>query len=361
MKKYLYIDDESLDSIEALIKGLNRCERILVERMPLEQGDKIEEVYQKLRELQYDGIIIDLMLNGNGPFRIACNSNPIVQYVRDLSERGEHAFCPVVLCSTDKQLKEQLNNGYTSGDLYDYHFSKDFFIDYEHEAIMLESLAKGYDLIKSNNICKILCRDISNLDVRPFEPFLEGRIEIKQCADLILKDLFMYSGLLISEEVLCARLGIAKKGSYKEVLSLFDSAKYMGVFKEVGNFYWSDLVCEIFYEIFHVSLATLDAEEKVMLLHKHFLNVELEEASLSAHNHSKRFWTICVKTHECLDPMEGYRIKEKTTLKPWQDSRFVSFMAISSGDVDINEISPMDVARYYHKVEYLRKSKDETK
>lgn len=360
MKKYLYIDDESMDSIEPIISGLNRSGRILVERMPLDKNEKIEDVYQKLRELQYDGIIVDLMLNGNGPFRIACNSNSIVQYVRDLAERNELKFYPVVLCSTDKQLQNQLHQGYTSSDLYDHQFSKDFSIDYEREAVILESLAEGYDLItNNNNISEILSRDISNLDTRPFEPFIEGKIDVKQCADLIIKDLFIYSGLLISEDVFCARLGIAKNGSYKEVLSLFDSAKYIGVFKEVGDFYWSDIVCEIFYETFHVGLASLDNEEKIKLLHDYFKDFELVEASLAAYNNSKRFWTICVKTNEYIDPMEGYRLKEKTTLKPWQEPRYVSFGAISNGDVDKAEVLTVDMERFDRKVEYIKKSLDE--
>lgn len=355
MKRYLYIDDESVDSIEPIISGLNRSGKILVERMQLEQGEKIEHIYRKLTELQYDGLIVDLMLNGSGPFRIACNSNSIVQYVRDLAERNELKFYPIVLCSTDKQLQNQLHNGYTSSDLYDYQFSKDFSIEYEREAVILESLAIGYDLIRdNNNISEILCRDISNLDTRPFEPFIGGQIDVKQCADLILKDLFIYSGLLISEEVLCARLGVAKKGAYKEVLSLFDSAKYIGVFKEVGDFYWSDIVCEIFYEQFHVGLVSLDTEEKIKLLQDYFKDFKLVEASLVEHNNSKRFWTVCVKTHECIDPMEGYRMKEKTILKPWQEPHFVSFNAISSGELNETDIIPIDAERYRRRVEYLQ-------
>lgn len=355
MKKYLYIDDESVNSIEPLINGFNRSERILVERMPLDKNEKIEDIYQKLRDLQYDGIIVDLMLNGSGPFRIACNSNSIVQYVRDLAERNEHKFCPVVLCSTDEQLQKQLHNGYTSSDLYDHHFSKDFSLSYDYEAKVLESLAEGYDKItKENDVNELLKRDISHLDTRPFEPFIGGKIDVKQFADFILKDLFIYSGLLIPEEILCARLGISKNGSYKEVLSLFASAKYIGVFKEVGDFYWSDIVCEIFHRIFHVNLASLDAEEKTTLLEKHLRNHTLEEAPLAPYNRSKRFWTICVITHECLDPMEGYRMKERTILKPWQEPHFVSFNAISSGELNETDIIPIDAERYRRRVEYLQ-------
>ena len=355
MKKYLYIDDESINSIEPLINGFNRSERILVKRMPLDKNEKIEDIYQKLRDLQYDGIIVDLMLNGSGPFRIACNSNSIVQYVRDLAERNEHKFCPVVLCSTDEQLQKQLHNGYTSGDLYDHHFSKDFSLNFDFEAKVLESLAEGYDkIIKENDVNELLKRDISHLDTRPFEPFIGGKIDVKQFADFILKDLFIYSGLLIPEEILCARLGIAKNGSYKEVLSLFASAKYIGVFKEVGDFYWSDIVCEIFYEQFHVGLASLDTEEKIKLLQDYFKDFKLVEASLVEHNNSKRFWTVCVKTHECIDPMEGYRMKEKTILKPWQEPHFVSFNAISSGELNETDIIPIDAERYRRRVEYLQ-------
>lgn len=356
MKKFIYIDDEDVDSIQSIIEGFNQCGRIEVYRMPLGKGQSIEQVYQYLRECPYDGIIIDYMLNGNGPFRIGCNSNSIVQYIRDLADKHNQVACPVVLCSTDSKLQEQIQLGYTSGDLYDYQFAKDIDIDYEKEARVLESLANGYEIIANanNDIKTILGRDISNLDERPFEPFLQTMIMAKQCADLILQDFFRYSGLLISEDVLCARLGIAREGAYINILSMYKSAVYHGIFDELGDYFWTDKVDEIFYDIFKVSLASIDAEEKIEMYKTRFGYETLSLAPMDEYNHSKRFWTICDKTRVALDPMEGYRLKESKILKPWQEPRFVSFSSISSGEVEEKMIVDMDRERYHQKVEYLK-------
>ena len=98
----------------------------------------------------------------------------------------------------------------------------------------------------------------------------------------------------------------------------------------------------------------MDTEEKIKLLQDYFNDSELVEASLAAYNNSKRFWTVCVKTHECIDPMEGYRLKEKTILKPWQEPHYVSFNAISSGELNETDIIPIDAERYRRRVEYLQ-------
>lgn len=361
MKKYIYIDDEDVASIQSIIEGLNHTGQIEVYRMPMKQGESIEQVYQLLETSQYDGIIVDYMLNGNGPYRIGCNSNSIAQYIRDLADKNIKAACPVVLCSTESKLQEQLLLGYTSGDLYDYHFAKDIDIKYDYEASVLESLANGYEAIANanNDINVILGRDISNLDERPFEPFLQTTIRAKQCADLMLQDFFQYSGILISEDVLCARLGIAKEGAYKDILLRFASAEYKGVFYARGNYFWADKVDEIFFEIFNMSLASVDAEKKIDM-YKSQLGVEaLNLAIMDEHNHSKRFWTICDKTRVALDPMEGYRLKEAKVLKPWQEPRFVSFSAISDGDVEEKMLVDMDKERYHQKVEYLKNRQNE--
>ena len=356
MKKYIYIDDEDVVSIQSIIEGLNHSGQIEVYRMPLEQGQSIEKVYQYLRDCPYDGIIIDYMLNGNGPFRIGCNANSIAQYIRDLADKNNKVACPIVLCSTDSKLQEQKQWGYTSSDLYDHYFAKDIDIDYDREARVLESLADGYEVIANanNDISVILGRDISDLDERPFEPFLQTTIRAKQCADLILQDFFQYSGILISEEVLCARLGIAQNGAYKDILSGYASAMYQGIFCALGNYFWTDKVDEIFYKMFNVSLASVDAEKKIEM-YKTQLGVEaLDLALMDENNHSKRFWTICDKTRVALDPMEGYRLKEIKVLKPWQEPRFVSFSAISDGEVEENMVVDMDKERYRQKVAYLK-------
>ena len=362
MNKYIYIDDEDIASVQSIIDGLNGAGIIEVFRMPLKQGIKTDEIYQDLKTEEYDGIIMDYMLNGGGPYQIGSNSNPIAQYVRDLAEGGKS--CPIVLCSTNENLQKQLNSGYTSNDLYDYQFEKSLKINYKRESELLDSLANGYKQISNSKseIRNILARDIAGLDPRPFEPFMCAEtIQIKQCADLVLQDFFKYAGMLMSEDVLCARLGIAQTGSYADIVSVFAPAKYSGVFNEFGQYYWTDIVNRIFYDIFGTSLASVDAVRKIELLGQRFTTATLELAPMDEYSVSKNFWTVCDVTKVALDPMEGYRLKEKTILKPWQEPRYVSFSALSDGLVEVNKIVDIDVLRYNQKVEYLTRRRNESK
>ena len=362
MKKYIYIDDEDDKSIQPIVEGLNRSGKILVERLPLERDEPINNVYKRLMNNPYDGIIIDYMLNGSGPFHIGCNSHSITQYVRDLADSGTIRSCPIVLCSTDQNLHQQLQRGYTTNDLYDYHLAKDYGIDYDYTSTRLECLANGYERIanKSDNLESIVGRDISLLDLRPFEPYLIAERNVQQCADVILKDLFKYSGLLISEEILCTRLGIARTASFHEITRLFDAAKYTGIFYEWGNYYWMDKVREIFQDIFHANIAAMDASEKLKLLQEHHLGITLEEAPTDPYNISKRYWTNCVVNGIALDPIEGYQVLELGALKPWQECRYVSFSAISSGEAD--KVWPLmdgELERFRQKVDFLNERNHE--
>lgn len=360
MKKFIYIDDEDNMAIQPIINGLNQSGRIEVFRMPLTNSGSINEICHKLNEFEYDGIIIDYMLNGNGPYHIDCNSNTIAQYVRDLADNNKAPSRPIVLCSTAENLKSQYEKGYTSSDLYDYNFSKGFEIDYAKEAVVLVSLAEGYEKIAhTQNICEILGRDISNLDERPFESVGLGRICVQKCSDLILKDLFKYSGILISKEILCARLGISEKGAYEELLAQFASAKYIGVFQDLSDYYWTDKVEDVFLSIFKTNMASLDAEEKIEIYREKFPDVRLQLAPTDSHSYSKRLWTICQETKVAIDPMEGYRLKEKGILKPWQEPRYVSFSAISDGNVKEETVISADFERYLQKVEYLKNQENE--
>lgn len=362
MKKYIYIDDEDDKSIQPIVEGINRRGKIVVERLPLERDEPINNVYEKLMSYPYDGIIIDYMLNGSGPFHIGCNSHSIAQYVRDLADSGSIRSCPIVLCSTDQNLHQQLQKGYTSNDLYDYHLAKDYRIDYDCTATRLESLVNGYERIanKSNDIANILGRDITLLDMRPFKPFLNAERNAQQCADVILKDLFRYSGILISEEILCTRLGIARTASFLEITNLFKAAKYTGIFYEWGDYFWMDLVRDVFQDIFQANIAALDANEKVALLRKRFQDITIEKAPVDPHNVSKRLWTNCIATGVALDPMEGYQVQELDGLKPWQECRYVSFSAISSGEADqVGQIQDGEMARFLQKVDFLKEGNNE--
>lgn len=359
MKKYIYLDDEDNESIQPIIDALNGSEKIEVSRFPLDKHERVDDIFDSLKKMEYDGLIIDYKLDGGGPYSLLCNANTIAQYLRDLADKGEYPSKPIVLCSTDENLRRQQAFGYTSVDLYDYQFIKDVFIEYDRVATVLESLAKGYDEIHNygHDIQNVLKRDITNIDERPFNPFFEEFISVQKCADVIIKDLFEFSGILIPKEILCARLGIAMADDYLKVLSLFDAAKYIGVFSELGEYYWMDIVNEIFYSLYGTNLALLNANEKIHLLLSHFKDAKIEQAKVDSYNCSTRFWTICEATKVALDPQEGYRLKEKNILKPWQEHRYVSFVAISSGYVETDKIDEMDYKRFLHKVEYMRKSK----
>lgn len=336
--KYLYIDDEDDDSIISLMNGFNDRELIEVDRLEIKRGMEFSEliklILNNIENKQYKGLLIDLRLDGDGTDRLNYSAISISAELRSIAARKEIISFPIVLCSTDSKIQATYDADKTSQDLFDYTFRKSYSPNYNKVTTKLYSLANGYDDLDNEDyeIQNIFDRDdLNELDSRIFDSIDDNKIVPYDIAHFTINTLFHYSNPLINEAILAARLGIDKnksKDSWERLKNQLESTKYTGLFSGGWDRWWADKVVTKFKEITGKDLPFLSAKERVELLSMKFKINDLIPASPIKYNVSTEFWTICEAYKMPLDPLEGFIIKTKEILKPWQDQKYISFDAI---------------------------------
>lgn len=338
--KYIYIDDENGPSEVSTLHGFNDSKLIEVERFALSEfrefGLLKNVLINESKNKKFDGIIIDLRLDGSGEDRTEFTATSIVQEIRSVAARGEMPAFPMVLCSTDEKIRHTYNSDKTSHDLFDYKISKsNSHPNWFKLATKLSSLANGYLwLNQAKRELKDVfgVYDISKIDSRIVEK-TETFSAIYDYAHFIIKDFFHQTNPLINEKVLAARLGIDLNSTPSEswhrlIGSLFAKATYTGLFSEGWKRWWADAISDIFREISNERLAFLKAEERVSILKKITGIEDLVEAKPLKFCNSSEFWTICEGYKVPLDPLEGFKIFTSSDLKVWQESKYISLLAI---------------------------------
>lgn len=337
--KYLYIDDENDESIDSLINGFNDLKEIYVERMPISKGlnfsDLKDSILDRIKSNKFQGLLIDLRLDGTGPDHLEYSAISISSELRSIAARNETPSFPIVLCSTIDKIRETYNADKTSQDLFDYTFKKSDDPNYPKFSRKLLSLVRGYQYLNDGvgNLELIYGRkDLNSLDARIFEKFLDQETVPYDYCHFTIKTLFHCTNPLIKETILASRLGIDIQESNQSWIKLRDSifieAKYKGLFYDGWDRWWSDVIIRIFKDITGEKLSFLNADERVVLLTKNTGIEGLVAAKPIKHNVSSEFWTICEAYKKPLDPLEGFRIQTSMALKPWQEPKYLSLDAI---------------------------------
>ncbi len=337
--KYLYIDDENDTSIESLINGFNDCNQILVERLAIERGLSFStlknDIIEKIQSREYQGVLIDLRLDGNGPDQLEYSAISISSELRLIAGRKEMLSVPIVLCSTIDNISATYTADKNSQDIFDYTFRKSGSPEYEKFSKKLNSLALGYQFLNSEEkqLNIVFGRtDLNKLDSRIFEKFMNQATVPYDFSNFTIKTLFHSTNPLIKESILAARLGvdIDKSGeSWNELKNgIFNNAKYNGLFFDGWDRWWADLVLSKFNEISGKKLSFINAEERVEILNTLTTQKDLVAAKPLKYNVSNEFWTICEGYKKPLDPMEGFRVQTTQELKPWQEPKYLSLDAI---------------------------------
>ncbi|WP_407517101.1 hypothetical protein [Elizabethkingia anophelis] len=336
--KYIYVDDENDNSIKSLINGFNDTKLVEVNQLTITKGMDFSElenlIKSKIVDEKYEGLLIDLRLDGEGPNQLRYSAISISSELRAICARKEIPSFPIVLCSTLDKMKETYKSDKTSHDLFDYTFRKSENPDYERFSRKLKALAEGYrELSGADELDKIFQRkDLKNLDQRIFERFYNQDIIVPyDFAHFTVKTLFHATNPLIKETILAARLGvnIDKSGKHWiELLSKFEDCKFTGLFSNGWNRWWADLLNVKLKEISGKNFSFLKAEERVAILKEVFGIDGIIAAEPLTHSTSSEFWTICEATKYPLDPLEGFKVKLSHELKAWQEPKYMSLYAI---------------------------------
>lgn len=357
--KFLYVDDIKADSPEdtmqtpnSLAEGLSR-DGITVEYIHVFDFEKDNFIKEKLHN--FDGVLLDLRLDEYKDQETGQHSDytasEFAQHIRTLVTKGElKKDLPIILFSTDEKLQQVYSTDLSSHNLFDRYLTK--VNTPKNASKKLFALAKGYREIEEKRdlekeypeiIKEILKLDNFYLiDERIFSRFSEKTATIPphEYAQVILKDLIYTNGTLIQENILAARLGFSIDDNidvWDEIKSLFNSAKYEGVFSDSFNRWWVKKIEEIFEEITGHYLAELDADKKVEILSK-LIGKEIISSEPIKHNSSKYYTTVCKAYNKPLDEMEGFRVYTSKEPKSWQEYEYFSLDAFLEKKLDEKNI-----------------------
>lgn len=335
--KYIYVDDENDESVEAIVSGFNDLNEIEVELFPLEETRDFETLKKNLAEIEFDGLILDLRLDGEGPNRVEFSAPTIAQDIRTTSARNEIKSCPIILCSTEPKIRETYNADKSSHNLFDYKFEKSEEPDYPKFSNKLHSLSTGYNWIndKDRSIQEILDRkDLSGIDARIYEDFITdgfGPYSAHDYSKFVITNLFHHPGALIKERTVAARLGvdISNSPDWNDLKEGFlTQSRYSGIFADGWKRWWADRLIDSFKEISQgEDLASLKASQRVEIISNLTGLKKLMDAKPIDLCTSTEFWAICEGYKRPIDPLEGLIVFEKSRLQPWQENKYISFHA----------------------------------
>ena len=363
MRKYYYIDDE-VDTIKSIAEGINVSKKVFVEVFPLEQFREFDKLTDKLKEEwdSIDGLILDLKLNGGGPNSTKYTATSLAQWISSYVVTEGRPAKPLILLSNDLKCANY-SADVTSHDLFDIVKERNGNIQWDHFAGLLSICAEDYAKLNEDgrkNLYEILQNDEIDITAGCLAPFTDpAKFNVSQFASFILNDLFQHPGLLISEELLAARLGVDVEKSGRSWCDFknkfFGITKYRGVFGTMEERYWSNKSIDVFIKMTDgQSPASMTTKQRVDLLKSVCAEaaglVHFEPVGLSK---SPYCWVIDEVTRKPLDAIEGYMLHEETGLKSWQEPRYLSFDTIESGNQGDYVLSPSEKERYDDDLEAL--------
>ncbi|WP_412561412.1 hypothetical protein [Winogradskyella sp. MIT101101] len=345
--KYLYLDDEDVQQTKDIIELLmSECEDLEVKwAEPKSFGDEIK----RLKSEEYDGLIFDLRLDQKSDAEYRAFT--LAQEIRTRATEGSMKDIPIVVCSTDRKLKESYNKDSSGQDLFDRKYLKtdDLVENSEVVAKELFSLAKGYIAIRNtrsgfkgnsaqklDEFLSLKASEVEFLDSRFLDYFgnQRGHLPIHEYARFFLKELILKPGILIDEKILCARLGVSEDSEdYASLIDKFKTYKYKGPFSDCWERWWWPLLNNWFKEKTKENLSFLNAAERVEFIKKMTKLDKLIPAKPLERSYSTKYWTICQLYKKPLDPyLDGVILEDNDDPLPWQEKKYMSLKA----SIDLN-------------------------
>lgn len=342
----LCIDDGPKDEIEAIANTLTFDEgvNINVEVMcPQGVERDVAVIEERLKETSDFALLVDLRLDQDAPAnqqRVSYRGPTLVQELRSRMVGPQPALkpFPIVLWSADERLHLDYEADITSHDLFDFVVSKDALRqDFGEVSRKICGLVSGYaKLLNTGRSLKEMLAafglDEESSSWMPEEALNEVvdtiTRSVPSAAKFINDELLDFEGSLISTEILAVRLGVDLSAlDEKEtdiLMTAFGSALYRGPFCDSRNLWWWAGVEALWHEHDQRNLRRLNADERIVSLAQ-WLQVTFPVAKKIDHkvHSSHKFFTVCCRSGEPLDPKEGLRFK-KNCKYSWQIQPLVS-------------------------------------
>jgi hypothetical protein len=369
--KYLYLDDEKLQTVRPFMREVER--HVTGLEISLHSPKVYKKQISALRQATFDGVILDLRLdqfvNWEDPEgeRADYRATTLAQEIRTRATEGNFKECPLVLWSTDSRLEASFNRDDTGHDLFDLKCVKDEILNEEKAkkiALRLVSLVAGYKQIakikaehrrSKDQLYRFLGfkNEMGFLDPRIAASFAirQGPVPVHEYARFVIYELLEPAGPLIDERTLAARLGVDSDSSpdFQGLKDThFKQAKYKGPFRSGWPRWWTYLVEERWLKLKGNPgpLRSMPASQRVEFLRKALGLKKLVVAKAIKEGYSERFWTVCRATALPLDPRDGLIVQTRDS-RVWQDKPYVSMKAALDGTTEEQglKIDPTDQER----------------
>lgn len=345
---YLIIDDALAGAVRPYKDSINSVSKGISVRSC--QPVTFEDQVTKLREDDFDGLILDLRLDqlkneeGKGK-KVQYTAQGLAQELRSRmsGSAGGKAMkpVPIILWSVGIAIKSFRAKDDTAQDLFDAVYQKDMVIqEPDKVSRQLIALANGYKEVsaafpknKKEELPLGVLLALESLELLdPRIPEALKRASVHEVAQFIHKELILVPGPLIDENILAARLGvdIAKSADWLKLKKkLVTIAGYKGVFSSAWDRWWWPLVEKWWRENLDsaVPLQALEADARVKYLKKKFKWTKLIAAKPISDGGCSKFWTVCKAKDMPLDPQDGIRANEPDRA-PWQDLSYLSVRAL---------------------------------
>ena len=344
--KYIFIDDR-VNMLDNIVRRLNSFNQVEIKAVSIKKfNDMIDYISDNIDTI--DGIILDLRLDeepidgGEGTARYKAPALALeLRTLAAETETGQRKLkdLPIVLCSTDENIKAIYKNENASHGAFDIRFMKNDTDNFEVISKQLKCLIEGYKVIteKKDKVGEILSIDESYIDKNLISKFKDKTPLTHNLAQIILKDLIFSTGLLIDKNMLIAKLGLdfeASEDKHSLIDDIFENAKYNGVFSDGWERWWLPKIIEIFKEKTDVSLVQIDASSRVEKLKECTTYKQLVVATPITKSFSNRFWTYCqgykaeLDEIKPLDPLDGFKIVQDRDHQSWHEYEYISFKAL---------------------------------
>jgi hypothetical protein len=340
--KYLCIDDQQDSTIDPLLSRLENDGLISFDRWtPKSLEGQLPAIQQFVAQQSGPfGLLLDLRLDvdadadGN---RVSYRGPTLAQELRTRMAEGTITPFPIALWSVNTKFQQSYFGDESSHDLFDDIFGKDREVADQPKVVAekLASLAYGYhklrSVTKTNLVSTLGLSEEVNSPL--YSQFLDEYSQISiestthELAHFLLNDLIRVEGLLVTESMIAARLGVNitnSKDSWETIKEKLQVAKYTGPFCEAWPRFWwfrvEDWWATLESNISELGL--LDSHERVTKLNEIF-STKLVASEPILPKYSACFSTLCVGTSLPLDPIDGLRVVRRSS-RTWQDTLYVS-------------------------------------
>jgi hypothetical protein len=263
----IFVDDNDDESVFAEQMSTKGALQLKYERpQPVSKHSK--EIFASRPDILVLDFRLDLDL-GDMDASEAYKGSAMAQQIRDQAITDPNGDFPIVLVSSEEKIRDQFEPDRTSHDLFDKVYAKEEVTnDRATVRAQMLSLCTGYQLLRSKvgafNLVELAGLDVDQeyvLDYQELQLSLKRAAAPHLISSIFLNLLIGKTGILVSTDEACARLGVSRDQG--AVVSGFLNSLglgYYGIFSSGWPRFWAHSLDEFALEVFGGRATGLSSE-----------------------------------------------------------------------------------------------------